>query len=196
MSNEFKDIENGAALDQRLRHLPRSVQPERDMWPEILDRITAPQPVQPRWGFPGGWPAALAAGLVLMAVSSLATWQIVDRRHDGSNGPAAMVSSGPAVPARLAGMQGLGDRYRLDREQLAEAFDDRLRQLQPETREAVLANLRDIQRALTEINSALDADPNNVLLQQLLVATYQEELAVFDQVNRIVAASPRRSDST
>jgi hypothetical protein len=107
-----------------------------------------------------------------------------------------MVSSGPAVPARLAGMQGLGDRYRLDREQLAEAFDDRLRQLQPETREAVLANLRDIQRALTEINSALDADPNNVLLQQLLVATYQEELAVFDQVNRIVAASPRRSDST
>lgn len=196
MSNEFKDIESGAALDQRLRHLPRSVQPERDIWPEILDRITAPQPVQPRWGFPGGWPAALAAGLVLMAVSSLATWQIVDRRHDGSNGPAAMVSSGPAVPARLAGMQGLGDQYRLDREQLAEAFDDRLRQLQPETREAVLANLRDIQRALTEINSALDADPNNVLLQQLLVATYQEELAVFDQVNRIVAASPRRSDST
>ncbi len=193
MSNEFEDIENGTALDQRLRQLPRSVEPGRDIWPEILDRITVPQPVQTRWGFPGGWPAALAAGLVLMVVSSLATWQIADRRHGGPN---AMVSSGPAVPARLAGMEGLGDRYRLDREQLAEAFDDRLRQLQPETREAVLANLRDIQRALTEINSALDADPNNVLLQQLLVATYQEELAVFDQVNRIVAASPRRSDST
>jgi Tfp pilus assembly protein PilF len=92
-------------------------------------------------------------------------------------------------------MQDLGDRYRLDREQLAEAFEGKLQQLHPETREAVLTNLRDIQRALAEINLALDADPNNVLLQQLLVATYQEELAVFDQVNRIVAGSPRRSDS-
>ena len=194
MTDEFDDIDKAAALDERLRGMSRSVRPRRDLWPEILDRITAPEPRESRWAFPGGWPAALAAGLVLMAVSSLATWQVADRRVD-DDGPVLMVSSGPAVPARLAGMQGLGDRYRLDREQLAEAFEDKLQQLNPETREAVLANLRDIQRALTEINSALDADPNNVLLQQLLVATYQEELAVFDQVNRIVAGSPRRSDS-
>ncbi len=194
MNDKFDDIEKGAELDELLRTIPRSVTPRRDLWPEIHERITATDTTWSRWVFPGGWPAALAAGLVLMAVSSLATWQVAERQPDGADG-LVVVSSGPAVPARLAGMQGLGDRYRLDREQLAEAFEGKLQELNPETREAVLTNLRDIQRALAEINLALDADPNNVLLQQLLVATYQEELAVFDQVNRIVADSPPRSDS-
>ena len=195
MNDNFDNIEKSAELDELLRSMPRSVTPPHDRWPEIHERITAAETTSSRWIFPGGWPAALAAGLVLMAVSSLATWQIAERESDGANGTVVMVSSGPAVPARLAGMQDLGDRYRLDREQLAEAFEGKLQQLHPETREAVLTNLRDIQRALAEINLALDSDPNNVLLQQLLVATYQKELAVFDQVNRIVAGSPQGSDS-
>lgn len=185
------DPEAGTGLDERLARLPRGIAPRSDLWPAIEARLARVETAPAGWVFPGGRLAALAAALVLMLVSSLATqWWLGVRGNDRG----ALALTGPAVPAELLGGIGLGDAYRLDRDQLALVFEDRLQALQPETRKAVLANLHDIRDALGEINTALAADPTNVLLQQLLVATYREELEVFDRVNRLTAVVPVRRE--
>ena len=58
----------------------------------------------------------------------------------------------------------------------------------------VRRNLEQIRSALNEINQALSDDPNNVLLQQLLLAAYQDELAVLTEVNRMARSLPTRKE--
>jgi hypothetical protein len=55
-------------------------------------------------------------------------------------------------------------------------------------------NLAQIREALAEINDELAEDPNNVLLQQLLLAAYQDELAVLMNVNRMAQTLPKRTE--
>ena len=66
--------------------------------------------------------------------------------------------------------------------------------LTPETREVVQRNLDQIRRAMDEINKELEADPNNVLLQRLLMNTYQNEMAVLMNVNRMMQTLPTRTE--
>ncbi len=55
-------------------------------------------------------------------------------------------------------------------------------------------NLAQIREAVKEINQALEDDPGNILLQQLLMAAYQDEMDVLANVNRMARAVPSRNE--
>ena len=77
---------------------------------------------------------------------------------------------------------------------IATQFDERLESLSPEARAEVIANMETIRKAIDDINRALSEEPDNVLLQELLIDTYRDELSIMMQVDEIMSAAMRRGD--
>lgn len=182
-------------LLEAARRLPTEIAPERDLWPEIAARLEPPVAVRPAWAG-WRWAGAIAAGAALVAVSSLMTIWVIERdglRSVDLTRPAQFAPT-VATPAAFGPGHLLGPKYRQARNELATDLEARLEALSPASRSVVRRNLAQIRSALTEINEALADDPNNVLLQQLLLAAYQDELAVLTEVNRMARSLPTRKE--
>jgi len=181
-----------ARWDDAAAQLPREIAPQRDLWPQIASRISEESGASTGrgWRFAG----ALAAGVALVALSSLATLWISG--GDGDPELSHVVPPGGAVPPVMAfgPDHELGPKYRLARNALTMDLEARLQALPPATREIVERNLGQIRGAVAEINTALAEDPDNALLQQLLMATYQDELDVLTEVNRMATSMPTRTE--
>ena len=191
-------------LDSRLAALPHEIPPQRNLWPDIAARIAAVS-AAPRadrelaaW-WQSGW-TQLAAACVLVAVTAVVTYQLV-REPEGTAMPpqvAALdwpvITTLPATPASFGSGAVLSPEYVEARALLARTFEARLADLPPATRSKIERNLAEIRRASAELAAALDEHPANSLLQDLLVSTYQEELALFSQVNQVTTATQLRND--
>lgn len=197
--SEQRPPEGGAGGEDRLleaaRRLPTEIMPERDLWPGIKARLEPQVVAAPVWGG-WRWAGAIAAGAALVAISSLMTIWVVEKDATRSVNVAVPGAGVPAMAAPAAFGPGhqLGPKYRLARNELTADLEARLEALPPASRSVVRRNLAQIRAALNEINQALVDDPNNVLLQQLLLAAYQDELAVLTEVNRMARSLPTRKE--
>jgi len=185
--NNFDDLMTAAA------DLATEVKPGRDLWPGIEQAIVKPaQPARTMWNTV--W-AQAAAVLILVGGSSGITYLAVT---DGAD-VTTPVAGGPTLVFESAsgsfGSQyNLGPDYLDAQRDLAGRLDDELDHLTPDVREAVVTNIAAIRTAIAEINLALAEDPDNVLLQELLLSTYREELTLMKQVNGFNLSAMRRDD--
>lgn len=197
MSGQRDDEERLAAVDSAARALPRELKPGRDLWPGILARIEPVAGAETRRTAPP-WRrlGALAAVFALVGLSSAITWWVTRSAQP-------VVVRQVAVPAPADGMSVrasfgpgyvLGPKYERARAALVRDLDSQLEQLPPETREVVARNLAQIRQAVDQINVELAADPDNMLLQELLMAAYQDEVGVLMNVNRMVRNLPTRAE--
>jgi hypothetical protein len=187
-NNRFDD-----ELMARAARLNAPVKPGRDLWPYIERAIKAPaRPNRPAWN--GAW-AQAAAVVLLVAGSSGITYLAV---NDGGDPIVPVVETQPLVFSPVSGSFGsqynLGPDYQDARRDLAARIDDKLEHLAPETREDVVANLESIRKAIEDINKALAEEPDSVLLQELLLDTYRDELSLMSKVDVITRAAMRRGD--
>lgn len=144
--------------------LPRAVLPGRDLWGDIERRIgaaTAPARLPP--AVPGRIPrvlfrAAAAIGFVLLGAGLATLWHI--RRE----------------PTGFSATQA---RYAAATADLAERLARDTTSLAPATRAVVERNLAIVDAAIREAESALSADPGSPALQQMLVARYEQRLALL-----------------
>ncbi|UCC13761.1 MAG: hypothetical protein JSW21_10380 [Gammaproteobacteria bacterium] len=179
--------------------LPRDIQPERDLWPEIEARLSIAE--EPRVAS-GGWRlgGAIAAAVALVAITSTVTVWVVDRQEPAiisqAPAPAGIARPARALPSEATFGPGyaLGPKFERARQQLSRDLDEQLESLSPQTREVVKKNLAHIRQAMAEINGSLADDPGNVLLQQLLMAAYQDEMAMLMEVNRMAQSLPTRKE--
>ena len=74
-----------------------------------------------------------------------------------------------------------GRTYQDARRSLEAKVDQELSRLTPEEREAVQKNIEVIRSAIRDINRALAEEPDNALLQKLLLSAYREELDPHDE---------------
>jgi hypothetical protein len=178
-------LEDGLDADdvllRRLRDLPRSVEPEHDLWPVIAARLD-----EPRAARSGGRIALLAASLVAAAVVAFfaGRWS-GDGVPSPALAPAARTTTAiPAVPPSLAAASASleGTRRELER-----AFLARRAGLPPATLALVEENLRTIGEAIAEIERALDAHPSDAQLGRRLVAYKAREIALLEQAQRAAA---------
>ncbi len=176
--------------------LPLEVVPKRDLWPGIAAAIETPAAGEPvRRGYADGWFARAAAVLLLVGASSGLTWFVM---QDGGDGGALAPPADGYVFEPVSG--SFGDRYTLGpdfqdaRASLVARLDAELEKLSPETRAEVEENLADIRRAIAQINVALAEEPDNALLQELLINSYAEELAIMRRVDGITTSVMRRTD--
>ena len=162
----------------RAAELPKDVEPSRDLWPGIAGRLDAQPPARRAFG----WPAALAAGMLVAAVSALLTWGLVRDPESGTAVPQQAAAQPAIVPVRYGPNTPLGEKQLAARDQLLVSLRERLDQLPPATRDSVVKNLAIIQRAADEIDAALAQDPANGLLTDLVLNTYRKELQLYTQV--------------
>ncbi|MDX1499661.1 MAG: hypothetical protein R3176_07185, partial [Woeseiaceae bacterium] len=166
--------------------LEKAIAPERDLWPGVEKAIRARSRTQ-------RWPAfAQAAAVVLLVgASSAVTYFVVHEEPRVIEVPRPAVS---AEFASFAGAEELGAEYASARGHLVSQFDRELARLTPAARADVERNLAVIRQAIDEISAALDQEPDNQLLQQLLVATYREEAAMMKKVGSLTQQLLPRED--
>ncbi len=168
-----------ARLDRALAGLPREIGPARDLWPAIAAQLE-PRRAQRRW-----LPLA-AAAVLLVAASSLITAHVVRRNATpvATVAPAAP-EPGAVRPASFGPGHALDPEYAAARQQLAAMLAARMDRLPSSARQKVADNLAELHRAADEINAALALQPGDALLEELLLNTYQDELAVLASVNQL-----------
>jgi hypothetical protein len=88
----------------------------------------------------------------------------------------------------------LGNEYLDAHSELQTSLDEKLQLLSPEARDEVIKNLVTIRTAIKDINQALAAEPDNVLLQDLLLSAYHGEISLMKKVNGIANSAMRRND--
>jgi hypothetical protein len=110
--------------------------------------------------------------------------------------PNAPVTAGAAAPLTapggasgltMAASFALDPASKAERQRRLGALAGQLQALPPETQLKVKASLAAIEKSVIDIQNALGRDPGNLLLQEMLVNTYQDEMRVLgavDEANR------------
>lgn len=169
-------------LSARVAALPREVEPDRDLWPGIRDRIAVAPSSAPRTGRRiGWWAAAAAAVLAVVALFVLRP----DDPTSGTNVAEADAALGPESAAILASYDELEVEFRRARESLLAELEAREESLDPDTVRVVVENLRLMEEAAAEIRIALGENPDNPNLQRMLMASYRKQVGLLQKANRI-----------
>lgn len=165
-------------LRARVGTLPRSIEPPRDLWPEIDRRIAASSVVRARFGRS----VLMAAAAAVLLVASVVTAFLVGR-HQAATAVALSPTPRPAASdVLLASFAELGVHdYQATRQQLEDVLEARQKELSPATMEVILSNLRLIDEAMGEISIALGEDPGNELLMRQLVSTYRRQINLLER---------------
>lgn len=128
----------------------------------------------------------LAASIVLTVVSGGTVWMAV------TGGPSSTVveTDIAQVPGALDGLGGIlpvmpvvTTEYRQAIASLESLLEERLNLLDPETVAIIEASLATIDRAIGEARRALADDPNNHVLNRLLIKNQQAKLRVLRQAS-------------
>ena len=167
--------------------LATEIAPSRDLWPGIEGAIKAPQTP---------WFAQAAAVLLLVGASSMVTYSVL--KYDEANTPQPVVQIVPSnltfERAAFGGEHTLESVYGRAAGDVESSLDRELENLSPEAREDVKRNLAVIRQAITDISQALEEEPNNGFLQELLVEAYRNELALMNRVGGMTQRVMARKD--
>ena len=174
--------------------LATEVSPERDLWPGIEDVILSPAAPARRTRL--NVFAQAAAVLLLVGGSSGLTYLAMS---GGSSTVPQVPVDGPErifepVAGSFGSMYNLGPDYQDARRSLTAKVANDLNHLTPEERAAVQQNIEMIRSAIDDINKALADDPDNVLLQKMLLSAYREELELMMKIDNIRNSAMRRGD--
>jgi len=202
--NDSKDtaINNSAedaprdALMAAAAALPKEIRPGRDLWPGIEQKLrnTPQRGWNSRGRFNGLFTQAAAILLIIGASSGLTYLAVKDDGKQVSPVVTDVTRIFEPVSGSFGSRYNLGPDFQDARDSLAARLEIEMRKLSPESRAEVQENLDAIHAAIVEINKALADEPENVLLQSLLLRTYHDELALMQKVGGIKNSAMRRTD--
>ena len=176
-------------LTEAARQLATEIRPQRDLWPGIEQAIAGSRP-QRSSRLPGF--AQAAAVVLLVGASSGLTY--LGMKGDR---PVAVERVTPEYAferTAFGSSYTLGSDYQETRADLLARFEQELERLSPEERQDVEQSLAVIRGAIDDIKAALLQDPDNTLLQDLLMKTYHEELNVMRRVGGVTQSVMSRRD--
>lgn len=170
-------------LRNHVQAAPRTIQPSRDLWPEIAQRLDGPRlgrraPARPSWHL------LAAAALLLVAVTAAITVALV--RDGAGRGQGEVLTESPRVARALDGIEA---EYGRAITELEEALQVARERLTPETVELIERNLGIIDEAIAEARAALIADPNSEDVWKALSRRYEDRLDLLRQTSRLATRS-------
>ena len=173
-------------LDDLTSRLPREIAPPPELWSSIRAEL-APRSRTFQWN--ARWRLA-AAALVVAASSSILTLLAVRARDGVYRAPAvATADSAPTAGARLPAHLAVAELgYARSIDALRRTLDERRDSLAPSTVATVERSLRIADSAIAEARSALEHDPSNRVLAELLASNYERKI---DLLRRASELAPR-----
>lgn len=153
-------------LDQLLadeQQCPEEISPSRDLWPGIEQAINQEQQKSPRKGLSINYKIALSsAASVLAAVLLIKTPALLE----------------PQAPGLDSGIAALVETYEQEKQQILVRYQGQ---------EALTSNwqqqLNDLEQAAKSLKTALEKDPDNAVLIQMLGNVYQQQLDLINKVH-------------
>jgi len=179
-------------LLQRTADLDSALAPERDLWPEVLERLKGAKPQEgppqtrhwaPRWAY------AAAAALALVVLSVTVANRTSEKLDEPSDFAALeTIQPGPVVTSRAASEAAIARsedgvlQAKVDLLTMMATHGDRL---DPDTLVELQANLELLDVAIAEIRQALEEQPGDRWLSHRLAARYRSESALLKRVSRV-----------
>lgn len=155
-----------SALIGAARGLPRSIEPERELWTSLAPRLRGSALRLLDWRRHANTAvyAALVAAAVIVVVS-------------------IGLSRVPPPPESTARMHETveTDPFGGDRNELREAYLARAESLDPELRDVIDSNLTIIENSMVEIRSAMQVSPGNPRLEKMLRTARLSEVELLQQ---------------
>ncbi len=178
---------NDDKLMKAAGQLSTEISPERDLWPDIAAEIE--KPARRRWT---PMLAQAAAVVLLIGASSTVTYMVTSK--DSASGPVIASPDMVFEQASFGNRYSLGPGFQDARNSLVAELDFELQRLSPESQEDIAINLKLIHDAIFDMNNALEENPENLLLQERLLRTYREELALLRKVSGLTRNIMMRND--
>ena len=207
----MKESNSNPPLLRSLSELPQDIAPTRDLWPGIaaaaapgtvlalttpMPKTPAPIPSASRSRLPR-FALGIAASVALLALGvwlgrsmlpggrgSIGQGQFGQSTSSAPNLTASATATPfVTVPATLAASFALDAASSQERQRRLNALAGQLTALPPKTQAKVQASLATIEKSVREIQTELGRDPGNLLLQEMLVNSYQEEMRVLGAVD-------------
>jgi hypothetical protein len=177
---------NDEELMRAAAKLEKAICPQRDLWPGISDAIHRPAPR--RWS---PMLAQAAAVVLLVGASSGVTYMMMK-----DNGPNPVIASPDMVfeQASFGNRYNLGPGFQDARNLLVEDLEVELERMSPQVRATIEDNLTIMHRAINDMNAALEADPENTVLQDRLLRAYRDELALLKRMGELTRNVMLRND--
>lgn len=173
-------------LIQAAAELRSDISPERDLWPGIAQAIETPK--RRAWSpvF-----AQAAAVVLLIGASSAVTYTVVTEQQ-----PTVVPVNANMVfeQASFGNRYTLGPGFQDARDNLVAELEIELQRIPAESRIEIETSLATMQTAISSINEALQREPDNVHLQERLLNTYREELALLRRVGGLTRSVMNRND--
>ncbi len=171
------ELEALRALLSSASALPASIEPSRDLWPDIDSRVDhTPWRQRSVWSLRYG---LVAAAIALIVLSSGMTVLLI--RRDAGSRPSYESAS------LLAEWSAAEAGYVRAANQLSTALETRRGKLDPETIELIDRNLGVIDEAIRESKEALAADPANRELVEMLASIYKKKIDTLQQLSALGA---------
>ena len=178
---DMKDLKN---LLAQARQLSPGVPPAQNLWPAILEQIEDSRAKS--------WSNANRSWLALAAVLALAVLLIPLLLRQQAPEPGERVKAAAtdsmAIDAATQAKVDLArseDRVLLVRRDLVEAIEIRRDLLGPEASQSVEESLLVLDKAVADIQQALEENPDDRRLRLLLAAKYQHEVRLLQRVSRV-----------
>ena len=165
-------------------------EPASDLWNpiEASIRTAAPQAKRRRL-VTFSWPGLAAAAAIIALVAGSFAWVIASNRASTGSSIAARDTLSPAAGTAAVGASALAvASYRDAAADLERALQAGRATLKPETMRIIEANLRTIDAAIAQTDSALRRDPGSAYLNQYLAATMQRKLKLLRRAVEITSA--------
>ena len=167
--------------------------PKRDLWSSIEAEVApqhanAPIPkIGRRHVTMSVWRLAAAAAIVATLAGGLA-WIVATRGTGGAITVVQDTTTAPPVAAVIPPSALAVASYREAAADLERAFEAGRATLRPETMRVIEENLRSIDVAIAQADSALRADPGSEYLNQYLAETMQRKLKLLRRAVEITTA--------
>ncbi len=183
------EFEGRRSLLDAARSLPRSIEPEHDLWPGVVGRINTRMVVRGFFARPTGsssrrlWMAAAAAAILVVSVS-IAYMAGLERGRPRS---AELAATNPGDSYMEAAYGDLAIDLEQARDQLRASLEQRQDELSTETWSVVMDNLGVIDNAIGRIEIALADNPNDGRLNRQLKVAYRRQIDLLQRATRLPA---------
>ena len=180
------ELESVRELLTATRSLPRSTEPEHDLWPGIAEDIEQRRVVRGGFDRPR---ASSSRSLWLAAAAAVLVTSVTIAYMAGLERGRPQIAEAPQRHSSYmqAAYGDLATDLEIARDQLRANLDQRQDELSPETWSVVMDNLVVIDDAIERIETAMADNPDDGRLNRRLTVAYRRQIDLLQRATRLPA---------